>query len=148
MFKHILIPTDGSRISARAVKAGIALAKVHGARVTGYHAVEPVPAHLYGEGYVADRRMVAEFERRQREAAKKHLAAIARQARKAGVRFDPVADVPVTAYDGIVQAASRRKCDLILMSSHGYRGFNRLLLGSVTDKVIQRSRVPVLVFKA
>jgi nucleotide-binding universal stress UspA family protein len=147
MFKHILIPTDGSKVSAKAVKAGIALAKEHGARVTGYHAVEPMPVHIYGEGYIADRKMIAEFESRQRAAAKKHIAALAREALKAGVPFEPVVQTSGRPYDGIVDTARKRKCDLILMSSHGHRGFDRLMLGSVTDKVIQRSRVPVLVYR-
>jgi nucleotide-binding universal stress UspA family protein len=147
MFKHILIPTDGSPVSAKAVKAGIAFAKQSGARVTGYHAVEPVPTHLYGEGYVADKAMIAEFERRRRDAARKRIAAIARQARKAGVRFEPLVQIARTPYEGIVDAARKRKCDLILMSSHGHRGFSRLVLGSVADKVIQLSKVPVLVYR-
>ena len=147
MYKHILIPTDGSPVSAKAVKAGIAFAKQSGARVTGYHAVEPVPTHLYGEGYVADKAMIAEFERRRRDAARKRIAAIARQARKAGVRFEPLVQIARTPYEGIVDAARKRKCDLILMSSHGHRGFSRLLLGSVADKVIQLSKVPVLVYR-
>jgi nucleotide-binding universal stress UspA family protein len=147
MFKHILIPTDGSAVSAKAVKAGIALAKEHGARVTGYHAVEPVPTHLYGEGYIADRQTVAEFERRIRAAAKKHIGAIAREALKAGVRFDPVVQTSFRPYDGIVATAKKRKCDLILMSSHGRRGLERFAVGSVADKVIQRSSVPVLVYR-
>lgn len=147
MFKHILIPIDGSPVARKAVKAGIALAKEHGAKVTGYHALEPVPAHLYGEGYVADRKMVAEFERRNRAAAKKHIAALAREAGRAGVRFEPVVQTSYRPYEGIVDAAKRRKCDLILMSSHGRRGFDRMMLGSVADKVIQRSKVPVLVYR-
>jgi nucleotide-binding universal stress UspA family protein len=147
MFKHILIPTDGSPVSAKAVKAGIAFAKQSGAKVTGYHAVEPVPTHLYGEGYVADKAMIAEFERRRRAEAKKHIAAVARQAAKAGVRFEPLVQIARTPCEGIVDAARKRKCDLILMSSHGHRGFSRLLLGSVADKVIQLSKVPVLVYR-
>jgi nucleotide-binding universal stress UspA family protein len=147
MFKHILIPTDGSAVSAKAVKAGIALAKQYGARVTGYHAVEPVPTHIYGEGYVADKQMIAEFERRNRAAAKKHVARIAREALKAGVPFEPVVQTVRTPYEGIVDAAQKRKCDLILMSSHGHRGLTRLMLGSVADKVIQLSKVPVLVYR-
>ena len=147
MFKHILIPTDGSAVSAKAVKAGIAFARESGARVTGYHAVEPVSTHLYGEGYVADKAMIAEFERRRRDAAKKRIAAIAREAAKAGVRFEPLVEIARTPYEGIVAAARKRKCDLILMSSHGHRGFSRLLLGSVADKVIQLSKVPVLVYR-
>ena len=147
MFKHILIPTDGSPVAAKAVKAGIALAKEHGAKVTGYHAVEPVPVRMYGEGMVADRQMVAEFERRRRAAAKKHIGTLARAALKAGVRFDPVVETSPRPYDGIVATAKKRKCDLILMSSHGRRGFDRLVLGSVADKVIQRAGVPVLVYR-
>jgi len=147
MFKHILIPTDGSPVSRKAVKAGIALAKEHGARVTGFHAAEPVPVHLYGEGYIADKEMVKMFERRQLEAAKKHVAALARAARNAGVAFTPLVETSQRPYDAIVEAARRRNCDLILMASHGYRGFERFTLGSVTDKVIQRSKVPVLVYR-
>ena len=147
MFKHILIPTDGSAVAAKAVKAGIALAREYGARVTGYHAVEPVPARLYGEGYIVDRQMIAEFERRQRAAAKKHISALAREALKAGVRFDPVVQTAFRPYDGIVETAKKRKCDLILMSSHGRRGLERFALGSVADTVIQRSSVPVLVYR-
>lgn len=147
MFKHILIPTDGSPVSTKAVKAGIALAKEHGARVTGYHAVEPVPTRIYGEGYIADKAMIAEFQRRSRDAAKKRITALAREAQKAGVRFEPVVETVRTPYEGIVDAAKKRKCDLILMASHGNRGFTRLMLGSVADKVVQLSKVPVLVYR-
>ena len=136
MFKHILIPTDGSSISAKAVKAGIALAKEQGARVTGYHAVEPVPARLYGEGYVTERRVVADFERRQRETA-----------RKAGVPFHPLVETARTPYHGIVEAAKKRDCDLIFMSSHGHTGLMRMALGSVADKVMTLSNVPVMVYR-
>jgi nucleotide-binding universal stress UspA family protein len=147
MFKHILIPTDGSPVSAKAVKAGIAFAKESGAKVTGYHAVEPAPTRLYGEGYVADKQMIAEFERRRLAAAKKHIRSIAREALKAGVSFEPLVKTARTPYEGIVEAAQKRKCDLILMSSHGERGLARLILGSVADKVIQLSKVPVLVYR-
>jgi nucleotide-binding universal stress UspA family protein len=147
MFKHILIPTDGSPVSAKAVKAGIALAKQTGAKVTGYYAVEPVPVRLYGEGYVADREMVAEFERRARAMAKQQVDAVARAAAKAGVRCDTLVETARTPYEGIIEAARKRRCDLILMASHGYRGLMRLTLGSVTDKVIQLSKTPVLVYR-
>ncbi len=103
--------------------------------------------HLYGEGYIADRQMIAEFEKRHRAAARKHVDAIARQAKKAGVPFAPVVEVARTPYEGIVDAAQKRKCDLILMASNGRRGFNRVLVGSVADKVIQLSKVPVLVYR-
>jgi nucleotide-binding universal stress UspA family protein len=147
MFKHILIPTDGSPVSAKAVRAGIALARQSGARVTGYYALEPVPTHFYGDGYVVDARMIAEFERRGREAAKKRIAGLAREAQRAGVRFEPLVETAPTPYEGIVAAAKKRKCDLILMASHGKRGLSRLMLGSVADKVIRLSKVPVLVYR-
>ena len=147
MFKHILIPTDGSPVSAKAIKAGIALARESGARVTGYCAVDPVPARLYGEGYVADRRSVEEFERRSREYAKKQVAAIERAARKAGVAFQPLVEEARTPYFGIVEAAKKRDCDLIFMSSHGRTGLMRIALGSVADKVMTLSKVPVMVYR-
>jgi nucleotide-binding universal stress UspA family protein len=147
MYKHILIPTDGSAVSAKAVKAGIAMAKESGAKVTGYYAVEPVPTKLYGEGYVSDRQMVAEFERRARDSAKKHVASIARAAEKAGVEVETVVQTARTPYEGIVEAAAKRKCDLILMSSHGRTGLMRLAVGSVADRVIRLSKVPVLVYR-
>jgi nucleotide-binding universal stress UspA family protein len=147
MFKHILIPTDGSPVSAKAMKAGLEFARQSGAKVTGYYAVEPVPSHLYGEGYIADRQMIAEFEKRHRAAARKHVAVLARQAHKAGVRFQSLVQTARTPYEGIVDAAQKRNCDLVLMASNGRRGFARMTLGSVTDKVIQLSKVPVLVYR-
>lgn len=147
MFKTILIPTDGSAVSAKAVKAGIALAKESGAKVVGYYALDPVPARLYGEGYVADRQSVEEFERRNLAFGKKQVAAIERAARKAGVRFEPVIETARTPYHGIVEAARKRDCDLIFMSSHGRTGLMRMALGSVTDKVMTLSKVPVMVYR-
>ena len=147
MFKHILIPTDGSPVSAKAVKAGIELARRSGAKVTGFYALEPVPAHLYGEGYVADKRMVAEFQKRHLGIARKHVAALGRQAHKAGVPFKALVQTARTPYEGIVDAAQKRNCDLVLMASNGRRGLARLALGSVTGRVIQLSKVPVLVYR-
>ena len=123
MFKHILIPTDGSPRSARAIKAGLRLARETGARITGYHAADPV----------------------DRETARKHLAPLERAARAAGVPFDTVMDNPPTPYEGIVRLARRLKCDAIVMASHGRRGISALLLGSETSKVLAHSKIPVLV---
>ena len=147
MFKHILIPTDGSPLSEKAIAAGIALAKESGARITGYHVLEAVPARLYAYPYRGEEEAIAEFEERRQQAARKHIAELARNARKQGVAFEPVVQTARTPYEGIVKAAQERDCDLILMSSHGRRGLARLAVGSVTDKVIQLSKVPVLVYR-
>jgi nucleotide-binding universal stress UspA family protein len=147
VFKHILIPTDGSPVSTKAIQAGIALAKQSGAQVTGFMALDAVPAHLYKEGFAAEEQLMAEFEKRSRTAARKHVAVMARAAHKAGVRFDSVVVAARTPYEGIVEAAQKHNCDLILMASNGRRGLARLAVGSVTDKVIQLSKVPVLVYR-
>ncbi len=147
MFKHILIPTDGSEVAAKAIRAGVALAKEMGARVTGYHAQEPLPTHIYGEGYVADKRLVAEFERRAGEFAERCVGAVAVAAKAAGVAFEPLVAKSPVPYKGIVDAAKKQKCDAIFIASHGHRGLTRLLLGSVTQEVLTHSKIPVLVFR-
>lgn len=147
MFKHILIPTDGSRLAAKAIKAGVAMAKEMGAKVTGYCAQEPVPTHLYGEGYVADKQMIDEFERRAREHAETSVAEIAAAAKARGVPFTALITKSSIPSRGIIEAAQRRKCDVIFMASHGHRGLAGLLLGSVTQEVLTHSEIPVLVFR-
>ena len=147
MFKHILIPTDGSPVAAKAIKAGIALAKEMGADVTGYYAIEPAPTHIYGEGYLADKRLVDELDRRAREVGLRAVDAVARAAKSAGVKCDTVVDKAVQPYLGIVDAAHKHECDAIFMASHGHRGLTGLLLGSVTQRVLTHSKTPVLVFR-
>lgn len=147
MFKHILIPTDGSAVASKAIKAGIALAKEMGAKVTGYYAVEPAPTHIYGEGYLADRKLVEELERRAHEVAQKSVDEVSAAAKAAGVKCDTVVDKAVLPYKGIVEAAEKNKCDAIFMASNGHRGLTGLLLGSVTQKVLTHSKTPVLVFR-
>ena len=147
MFKHILIPTDGSAVAAKAIKAGVALAKEMGATVTGYYAIEPAPTHIYGEGYLADRKIVEELERRAREVAQRAVDQIAATAEEAGVKCDTVVDSAVQPFKGIVEAAQKEKCDAIFMASHGHRGLTGLVLGSVTQKVLTHSKTPVLVFR-
>jgi nucleotide-binding universal stress UspA family protein len=147
MFKHILIPTDGSPVAAKAVKAGVALAKEIGAKITGYYALEPLRAHIYGEGYIIDRKMIAEFERGAREVADRHVAAIGRAAKAAGVQFKPLVTKAYAPHKGIITAAKKQKCDVIFMASHGRRGLTRLIMGSVTNKVLTQSKIPVLVYR-
>ena len=147
MFEHILIPTDGSRLAAKAIKAGVEMAKEMGAKVTGYCAQEPVPVHLYGEGYVADKQMTAEFERRAREHAEECVAQVAAAAKAQGVPFTALITKTKVPSRGIIEAAQRRKCDVIFIASHGYRGLTGLLLGSVTQEVLTHSEIPVLVFR-
>ena len=147
MFKHILIPTDGSPVAEKAIKAGVKLAAEMGATVTAYYAVEPAPTHLYGEGYLADRKLVEELERRASDNAKKSVGEIADAAKAAGVKVETVVGKAVLPYRGIIDAAEKNKCDAIFMASNGHRGLTGLLLGSVTQQVLTHSKIPVLVYR-
>ncbi|MBC8086677.1 MAG: universal stress protein [Phycisphaerae bacterium] len=146
MFKHILIPTDGSPVANKAVKAGVALAHRLGAKVTAYCAIEE-PQAIYVEGYAFNQNEIDGFEKRARAAGQKRVDAIGKMAKAAGVPFASVAMTASTAYEGIIDAAKKRKCDVIFMASHGRRGLSRLIMGSVTQKVLSHSEIPVVVYR-
>ena len=146
MFKHILISTDGSSISNKAAKAGIALAKALDAKVTAYSALEELQL-FYGEGYVPTQSMVNEFLQRARQAAQKRVDTIGKMAKAAGVPFAAVVTKAYSPYEGIIAVARKRKCDVIFMASHGRRGLSKLIMGSVTQKVLTHSRIPVVVYR-
>lgn len=147
MFKHILIPTDGSAVARKAVKAGISLAKALGAKVTAYYALEAFQPYVYGDGYVIDTSTIKSFDERARETGRKYLAEVEKAARAAGVECDTLITKPGTAYQGIIDAARKKKCDAIFMASHGRGELASLLLGSVTQKVLAHSKIPVVVFR-
>ena len=145
MFKHLLICTDGSSLGNKAAKAGIELAQALGARVTAYHAIEQLL--IYDEGYMMDQRTIESIEEGARAAGQKRVDAIGKMAKAAGVPFASVVTKASTAYEGIINAAKRRKCDVIFMASHGRRGLSKLMMGSVTQKVLAHSRIPVVVYR-
>ena len=147
MFRRVLIPTDGSPTANKAVKSGIELAKMLGAAVTGYYAVESIPTGIYGEGYMFSGAARAKLERQANAVGRHHLARMGRLAKAAGVRFESVCARAQTPYDGIIETARRKYCDAIFMGSHGRRGIAALVMGSVTSKVLAKSKIPVLVFR-
>ena len=146
MYKHILVPTDGSRLSAKAVKAAAALAKQVGARLTGVYVIPPYVPPMYGEAaiYVPEITPRRYKELSEKEAAKA-LAMVEREARSAQVTCKTAWLTDDQPWQGIVKSARKKKCDLIVMASHGRRGLSGLLLGSETTKVLTHSKVPVLV---
>lgn len=146
MFKHILIPTDGSEISQEVIKAGVAFAKSIGARVTGYYALHE-PLSLHNRFGALDNQIKAELERRAREVAQRYLAEIAEAAKAAGVEFEPLITVFDQPAEGIIDAATKRKCDAIFLAPHGGSGVRRLLLGSVTQDVLSQATLPVIVYR-
>ena len=147
MFKHILIPTDGSAVAAKAIKAGIALAKEMGASVTAYYAIEPLPARVYGDARIVNRKLIDQLDERARETAESSVREVVDAAKEAGVSCDIVIDRLVLPYKGIIDAAAEKQCDAVVMASHGYSGLQELLLGSVTHKVLTHSTIPVLVYR-
>lgn len=147
MFKRVLIPTDGSKLARKAIKAGVVLAKKLGASVTGYYALETMQPYAYSEGYMIDAAVLKAFEGRARELGRKHLAEVEKAAKAARVRCDVVMTKPATPAQGIIDAARKKRCDVIFMASHGRGELATLVLGSVTQKVLARSRIPVLVFR-
>jgi len=146
MFKHILIPTDGSPVANKAAKAAIALAGRLGAKVTAYCALVELQT-IYVYGYVFDQKEIDSSAERARAAGQKHVDAIGRMAKAAGVPCAAVVAKALTPYEGIIAAAKKRKCDVIFMASHGRRGISRLIMGSVTQKVLSHASIPVVVYR-
>jgi nucleotide-binding universal stress UspA family protein len=146
MFKHILLPTDGSEHAQKAIKAGVAFAKSLGARVTGYYAMHE-PAFLYNRFGNLDHQIKTELERRAREVAQRYVDEIGKEARAVGVEFEPLITISDAPAAGIVDAAQKKKCDAIFLASHGRVGFSKLLLGGVTQDVLARSALPVIVYR-
>lgn len=145
MFKHILLPTDGSAGSDLAIQHGVQLARDMGARVTGIHVVRPFHTFTYRADMIEDTE--EQYEKDSDEHARKLLATIEQQARESGVPCDTVVVRADDAYQAIIDTAFQRQCDLIAMASHGRRGVRGLLLGSETQKVLTHSQLPVLVYR-
>jgi nucleotide-binding universal stress UspA family protein len=149
MYKHILIPTDGSALSVKAVKAGVRLAKALGAKVTGLHIVAPYyapPAYLEGGVYIPGLSPEA-YRAYTGKQARKALAPVEREARAARVRCKTrVVTAPKPA-DAILKTARASGCDAIAMASRCRGGLRTLMLGSETRRVLEQSKIPVVVLR-
>ncbi len=141
MYRHILIATDGSELAAKAVAAGLALARELKSKVTAVTATEPWSTMASEPALVFP---IEEYEKAAAENAARLLAGVAAAAKDAGVACETVhvEDFPA---EGIIETAKAKGCDLIVMASHGRRGLSRLLLGSQAARVLTLSPVPVLV---
>jgi len=148
MYKHILIPTDGSEISGVAIREGIALAKKLGARVTGFYSPEQYEVLAYGEYFPPNLISKAEWSTRGKQAAKKYLAPMEKAAKKENVPYEGYYKEAIAPWQAIIDAAGKKKCDLIFMASHGRTGITGMVLGSQAAKVLSHSSIPVLIHKA
>ena len=150
MYKHILIPTDGTDVAKKGVDQGLSLAQGLGAMVTIITVTERL--HTYagpagGAGWTPAPDEMVEYEAGQKEAADKILAEAKSAADRLGVKAETVHVPDALPAEAILAAAKDRGCSLIAMSSHGYRGLDRLLLGSQTSEVLAHSPIPVLVIR-
>ena len=145
MFKHILIPTDGSALSQKAALKGVELAKSVGAKVTAFFAAPPATPIVYRNNLPVGFAQPNEHKAMIERTAAKHLDLIARAAKKAGVQYEGMHATNDYPADAILDAAKKKKCDCIVMATHGEGGLRGLFIGSVTQKVLSQSKIPVLV---
>jgi nucleotide-binding universal stress UspA family protein len=144
MFKRILVPTDGSELSTKAIAAAVDLARTLQATVIGMTTLEP-----YSYSNLSEYRpeTLDDYEARMDQAGAERLGRIADAAAGAGVPVETVTVKSFSPYEAIIDTAKDKKCDLIVMASHGRRGLNAVLLGSETQKVLTHSSIPVMVYR-
>ena len=147
MFKHILVPTDGSALSMDTAKRAVSFARDAGARITFFFAKPDYPIAFYGEGALIDPTTPEKFAEMADKQAQEILQACEQIARESGVDAQSASATNDVPYEAIIEAAAGHSCDLIFMASHGRRGFSGLLLGSETQKVLTHSTIPVLVYR-
>jgi nucleotide-binding universal stress UspA family protein len=142
MYRHILIPTDGSEPAEHGVAHGLALAKSLGAKVSLIFVVEPLSEMRRGPPFLE---ALTQYALLREEQATSVLDRAANAAKEAGVSCKTIQVESGHPYQAIIAAAEDRGCDLIVMSSHGRSGLAMLLIGSVTNKVLTHAKTPVLV---
>jgi nucleotide-binding universal stress UspA family protein len=148
MYANILVPTDGSRLSDKAVKHAMALAKMAGtARILLFHVVAPYRVPVYADGMTLPSLPQDRVLKTSARRAGRILAAAEKKVLAAKVPVSRAWAISGSPQDAIVEIARKRRCDLIVMASHGRRGLSRLLLGSETQAVLSRVKVPVLVVR-
>ena len=145
MHNHLLIAIDGSELAFEALKEGVDIAKMFGARVTIVTVTEPWQSVMIGGTGVGA--PLDDYEQVNIEWASKTLSEGKAVAEEVGVKAETVHVKDSYPADGIVATAEQRDCDMIIMASHGRRGFSRLLLGSQANEVVTHSAVPVLIWR-
>ncbi len=144
MFKRILVPTDGSDITAKAVDAGIKLAQSLGAQLYTISVKEPFPYSAISEMQPVPPQ---DFFDAQDRIANKRVHAVVELAHAAGLKCQAHTVEALHPWEAIIDHARHMECDLLVMASHGRRGVSALLLGSETQKVLTHSAIPVLVVR-
>ena len=144
MFKKILVPTDGTELSAKAIDGAVQMARQLGAHIIGVTVVEP-----YSYSSLSEYRPESfeDYEARMEKVAKERLEKLESVAKAANVSVETVVAKSFSPYEAIIETAKQRGCDAIFMASHGRRGLNAVVLGSETQKVLTHSNIPVMVYR-
>ena len=145
MYTNILIPTDGSELADKAVQHGIALAQRIGAKVTALTVLPPFHVFTTNPKMIED--TPTQYKARMQAHAEKTLGAVAHEAQASGVPCETVHVEHEHPYQAIIDTAASRRCDLVVMASHGRHGISAVVLGSETVKVLTHSKIPVLVHR-
>jgi nucleotide-binding universal stress UspA family protein len=147
MYSRILVATDGSTLSKKAVASAIQLAATCAAELVAVKVVPRYPQAYFEGSIPLSVQEVARIEKQWTDAAQANLDAIAKAAKAKGVSTKTVTVKSDVVSDAIIAAAKKQKADLIVMASHGRKGIKRLLLGSETQQVLTHSHIPVLVLR-
>ena len=147
MYKNLLVATDGSKLSDKALAHAISLAQAVGATLTAFYAAPDYPMPAYADGVVYEPVSRKEYAKLAAEDAEKILDAAATKAAAAGVDCKTAFAIASAPWEAILAAAKKHKSDAIVMASHGRRGLSAVLLGSETQKVLTHSKLPVIVVR-
>jgi nucleotide-binding universal stress UspA family protein len=147
MYKHLLVATDGSKLSEKAVAHALAMSRALGAKLTAFYASPDYPSPMYSEASIYIPMKRKEYAAMCKVEADKVMEPIAAKAKSAGIQFTAVHSIAAVPWQAILAAAKRNKCDGIVMASHGRRGVSALLLGSETQKVLTHTKLPVIVVR-
>jgi nucleotide-binding universal stress UspA family protein len=147
MYKKILVPTDGSALSKKAIKSAVELASSLGAELVALNVVPRYPTSYFDGGMDVPMGEVARAEKQWAEHGQALADDVGRAAEKAGVKAKAVTVRSDLVAEAILAAVRKNKCDLVVMASHGRKGLKRMLLGSETQHVLTHGNIPVLVLR-
>jgi nucleotide-binding universal stress UspA family protein len=145
MFKHILLPTDGSVLSEMAIKKGVEFAREINAKVSGLTVTKPF--HVFTADVMELEDTKETYADDTKALADRRLSVIEQAAKQAGVSYDGVRKIGDHPWEEIIKTATERGCDVIFMASHGRCGVTALVIGSETNKVLTHTKIPVLVYR-
>ena len=147
MYAHLLVPTDGSKLSDKAVMHAIALAQALHAKISFFYASPDYPLPAYADGVIYEPISKKEYNRLAGKEADQVLDRATTKASAAGLDCARVHEIASSPWEAILKVAKKSKCDAIVMASHGRSGLSAMLLGSETQKVLTHSKLPVLVVR-